>query len=132
MEVIFEIIFQMIFEVILEVFAEILVEMGFVSAASVFRNKKSNPILGVFGYIIFGLILGGLSLLIFPDPIIKNTIVKVIYFIVSPLLIGFSLCLFSMILKKHTIGENFLKVEKFVYGCFFALSYSLIRIFFTN
>ena len=133
MEVIFEILFQIIFEVVLEVVAQVLVELGFESLVEPFKEKvERNPILAAFGYILFGLILGGLSLLVLPEPIIKNQAVKVLNFALSPILVGFSLCLFSWILERRTLGERFFKLEKFIFGGVFALSYSLVRFFFTN
>jgi hypothetical protein len=133
MEAIFEILLQFIFEVVLEVVAQILVELGFESLASPLRNESErNPILATVGYVLFGLILGGLSLVLFPEPIIKNSLLKILNFAVSPILVGFSLCLFSYIWKRNTLGENFFKLEKFVFGFVFALSYSLIRFIFTN
>lgn len=132
MEAIIEILFQFIFEIILEIIAQILVELGFESMVEPFRNKvERNPFLAGFGYILFGLILGGLSLLIFSEPIIKNSVVKALNFILSPFFVGFSLCLFSWIMERRAFGERFFKLEKFVFGALFALSYSLTRFFFT-
>jgi hypothetical protein len=133
MEAIFEVLFEIIFEVVLEVIAQILVEAGFEALSASFRDRKEiNPFLAITGYILFGLILGSLSLLIFPDPIIKSPLVKTLNFIFSPLLVGFSLCLFSWLLERKKLGEGIFKIEKFIFGCFFALSYSIIRIIFTN
>ena len=133
MEVIFEILFQFIFEVVLEIIAQILVEFGFESLVESFRNRiERNPFLASIGYILFGLILGGLSLLIFPEPIIKSSVVKLINFTLSPILVGFSLCLVSWIMKRQTLGERFFTIDKFVFGALFALAYSMVRFFFTN
>ena len=131
MEAIFEIIFQIIFEVVFEVIAQILVELGFEGGAKYLRSSiRNNPIFGGIFYFSFGLILGGLSLLIFPEPIVKSPLIKMFNFVFSPVLIGFSLCFTNWILKGRK--EEFFQLDKFIFGILFALSYSFIRFMFTN
>jgi ABC-type uncharacterized transport system permease subunit len=131
MEVIFEIIIQIILEIVLEIIAQILVELGFGWFVRWLKTKiKGDPIYIGIAYFLIGLFLGGLSLLFFPDPIIKNYGVKVLYFIFSPILIGLSLCFFNWLLKGKVIGERFFRIEKFIDGVIFALAYSLTRFYF--
>lgn len=132
MEIIFEIFFQFIFEVIIEIVAQILIELGFESLAGPLKTKiERNPALAAVGYILFGLILGFSSLLVFPEAIIKSQIMKVFNFIFSPFLIGFFLCFFSWIMERRKNKEGIFDMEKFIFGFLFALSYSVVRAFFT-
>jgi hypothetical protein len=64
MEFIFEIIFQFVGELLLQLCFQLLAEMGVHSLADPFRRPR-NPVLSIVGFILWGAIAGGISLLIF-------------------------------------------------------------------
>ena len=134
MEVIIEIIIQIFFEVVIEVIFEILVELGLGAIAETARaESETNRALLTVGYILLGLIFGFGSVLLFPEPIIKNNVVKLFNFLLSPVLLGFSLCLISWLKRsRQAFDKRFFKLEKFINGCLFAVGYSAIRFIFTH
>ena len=131
MEAIFEIIFQIILEFVLEIVGQILFELGLGCLTNWLKTKiNGDPIYVGIAYFLVGLFLGGVSLLFFHEPIIKNYFVKVLYFVFSPILTGLSLCFFSWLFKRKATGEKFFKLEKFIDGAIFALAYSSTRFYF--
>ena len=131
MEIIFEIIFQLIFEVVFQTIAQLLIEVGLGRFVVWLKTKVEGDrvLLGTL-YFLFGLILGGFSQFLFPEPIIKNYVVKALYFILSPILIGLSLCFFSWVINGKSLGDKFFKIEKFAFGFIFAVAFSLTRFYF--
>lgn len=61
-----EIIFEILGEFLLQALTEFLFERGLHSLAAPFR-KRPNPIFAAISYPLFGVIAGGVSLLIFPE-----------------------------------------------------------------
>src|ERR1700741_1964190 len=87
MEWIFEVIFQLLGEILLQAFFEILVEIGLHSLAETVKTPK-NPALSTIGFIMWGIIAGGVSLLIFPASPITNPDLRKLNLAITPLAIG--------------------------------------------
>jgi hypothetical protein len=66
-----EIVFEVVGEFLLQVVGEALVELGFHALGEPFR-RSPNPWLAALGYALFGAILGGLSLLAFPNNLVPE------------------------------------------------------------
>ena len=60
-----EFLFELLGELLLQLIGEVLVEVGLHSLAAPFK-REPNPWMAAIGYAIFGALLGGLSLLVFP------------------------------------------------------------------
>ena len=128
MEAILGAIFELVLTFVIEIVAEVIGELGFHSLAAVLERSGKSRILVGFGYSILGGILGGLSVLIVPEPMLRSGAVKILYFALSPILLGFSLCVISWLIdgRRYPI----LSLEKFLFGAVFALAYSGARLFF--
>lgn len=134
MEFIFEIIFQVVSEFILQIIAELLVEMGLHSIGQVFRRDR-NPIFAFIGYALLGVIVGFISLLIFPRPLIRSASFRGINLhgiglLISPLLAGLVMSLIGSLRRKR--GMSVIRLDSFGYGFIFAFGMSLIRFLFTK
>lgn len=128
MEAIFELLFQFVFEIVLEIAAELLFAFGFESIASTMRKGNDvNPVLGGIGYVLFGAVLGALSWFILPEPFVKSDFLRAANFIFSPVILGFSLCLFSWFFRRKAKGEGIFSLKVFLFGVLFAVSYSITR-----
>ncbi|TVP79665.1 MAG: hypothetical protein EA353_05710 [Puniceicoccaceae bacterium] len=78
----------------------------------------------------FGAILGGLSLVIFPESFIESEALKVVNLFVTPTIIGFiMLGIGKARIKK---GKATVRLEKFAYAFLFAFGLALVRYFFAS
>jgi len=129
-EVIVEIIFGFIGELLLEIVVEVLVEFGFHNTAGRLSDSfRSRTFVGL-AYTVFGVILGALSLLVFPKISFDIALIPALYFIVSPIIAGLSLTTVSWLIDRGIENSRWFKWDKFIFGVVFALGYSLSRVVF--
>ena len=131
MEVIFETLIGLIWEVTLQVVGQALVELGFYSLGEALQTKKErNPLLTAIGYILWGAILGGLSLWVFPKSFIAKPEYRILNLFLTPIMAGYAMALIGRRRRKR--GQDLIKLDSFSYGALFALSTALVRFFFTR
>ena len=129
MEIIFEFIFSIFGEIILQIIAELLVEVGLNGLAEIVRPKyKRSAFFAIIGYGILGSIVGGLSLLVFPDLLLENKLHAVGNIIVTPILAGLMMSIVGQIKTKR--GKDIIRMDSFLFGFTFAISMALTRYFF--
>ncbi len=121
-----ELIFEVLGEFLLQAVGEALFELGFHSLAEPFR-RPPNPWLAALGYILFGAILGGLSLLVVPDHLVPEAW-RIANLVLTPLAVGAMMV--SMGAWRARRGQSALRIDRFAYGYLFALSLALIRFLF--
>lgn len=129
-EAIFELIFSFVGEFILEVVLESLVELGFHGTAERISNRARSRLWMGGAYTIFGGVLGFASLFIFPKIDFASALLPVLYFIVSPILAGFSLTIVSYLINQGIRRVSWFEWDKFISGVLFAVAYSVARVIF--
>ena len=134
MEILAEILFGLLFsffEFLLQLSFSLLVDLGLhsVKETTVHRDER-NPIFAGIGYALLGLIAGGVSLLIFPEPLVRSGRFHGINVLVSPALAGLGMAGLGWLLERS--GHRRLRIDSFVYGFVFALPMSLVRFYFTD
>ena len=129
MEIIFEAVFGFFGELLLQVLGELLLEIGLHSVAEPFR-KKPSPVLAAIGYAFFGAVIGGLSLLVFPDYLMANRHLRIANAALSPIVAGLSMAAMGKWRAKR--GQAVLRIDKFSYGYLFALAFGLVRFWFAS
>jgi hypothetical protein len=136
MEILFEILFQIFFEFILEIVAEVLMELGLHSIGQVFHGRRTrNPVFAFIGYALLGVIVGALSLLIFPRPLMRSASFRGINLhgiglLISPVLAGLVMSAIGSLRRKR--GMSVIRLDSFGYGFIFAFGMALIRFLFTT
>ena len=122
---------ELIFELVLQVFGELIVqllfELGFRALAEPFSNKNrpANVALSVSGYLLFGLIAGGLSLLIVPRHLALNLPWRIANLVLTPVLVGAGMNLLGNVREKKDLST--IRLDKFSYGFCFALAMAVVR-----
>jgi hypothetical protein len=136
MEIIFEVLLQIILEFILGIGAELLAELGLHGVAHVFRGRKTrNPALAFIGYALLGVMVGGVSLLVFPRALVRGasfhgTSFHGIGLLISPLLAGFVMSAIGSLRRRR--GMSLIRLDSFAYGFIFAFGMALIRFLFAT
>lgn len=126
-----EIIFELLLEGVLYILGELLVELGYRSLGETMASRhERNPILAGIGYGLIGTIAGFLSLLIFPEAIVRSETFHGINMLISPLLAGLGMAGFGWLLERS--GKRRLRLDSFIFGFVFAFPMAIIRFFFTS
>ncbi len=119
-----ELILELLGEFLLQVVGEALFEIGFHSLAEPFR-RPPNPWLAAIGYALFGAILGGISLLAFPNNLVPEAW-RVANLVATPIAVGAIMTLMGAWRARR--GQQVLRIDRFAYGYLFALFIALIRL----
>ena len=126
MEVIAELLLGFIVEVIIPVVGELAFELLLHSLGQPFVSReRRNPVFAGIGYFLLGLILGGLSVLVFPRSFIRSERFHGINLLITPLVAGFVMGAVGRWRARH--GETLLRLDSFVYGFLFAFAMALVR-----
>jgi hypothetical protein len=127
LEVLLEIFFEAAFEFAAEFIGDIILRCF----AAVFDTSEfKNPWLACVGYAFFGGVAGGMSLLIFPHPLVHPSRVPGLSVVISPVLAGLGMSILGSTLRKR--NKKTMQIESFGYGFAFALGMALVRFFFVK
>jgi hypothetical protein len=74
---------------------------------------------------LLGGLVGGLSLLIFPDSFLHTESLKLVNLFVTPVALGLIMVLIGKLREKK--GQEKVKLDKFSYGFLFAFGMALVR-----
>ena len=126
-----EVLLELLLEFLLQIFGELLVDLGLRGLAEPFRKREGrSSLLALVGYLLFGIIAGGLSLLIFPRSFVRSERMHGINLLVTPLLAGLAMSGLGWLRNRQ--GKQLIKLDSFSYGFVFALGMALIRFLFTS
>lgn len=123
-----EIVLEFLGEFLLQVIGEALLELGFHALAEPFR-KTPNPWMAALGYVCFGALLGGLSLLPFPTNLVAPQW-RVLNLLLTPVAVGATMALMGAWRARR--GQTVQRIDRFAYGYLFALALALVRFLYAN
>jgi len=131
-ELLFEVLLafgELFLEVLLEFAAEGILDLALRAVGEVFKSfRNAGPVIASVGYTLLGALAGGLSLLIFPHPLVHPSRLHGINLLVSPIVTGLVMSLIGSTLSRR--GKKVTQIESFGYGFAFAFGMALIRFFF--
>lgn len=130
MELIFEILVEVVFEIVFALVVELLSTVGFHILGAPFSGERAGPVAKAFGYLAFGGILGGLSLLVMPEGQIQSELGQTLYAIGTPIMAGAMMAGIGWIRSKKE--KPTVPIESFTYGLLFVLPIVVIRFFFAH
>jgi hypothetical protein len=118
-------------EFALEVFGGLLLELGLRSLGEPFvAREERNAVLAAIGYVLLGLVLGFLSLLVFPESFVRSESFHGINLIITPTLAGLAMAGIGKLRERK--GQTTIRLDSFAYGFLFAFAMALVRFFFTS
>jgi hypothetical protein len=123
-----ELLFELVFEFLLQIIVEMLFELGLHSTTEPFR-KAPSPWLAAIGYVIFGAVAGGLSVLALPQSLIHGDTMRLLNLAVTPIMAGLAMAALGAWRSKR--GQQILRIDRFSYGYLFALSMAIVRFHFS-
>lgn len=122
---------ELILEVLFELAGEAILDLALRAIGEMLgRSEFKNPLVASIGYAILGALTGGLSLLIFPHPLIHPSRVHGISLLIAPVVTGSVMAMIGSILRRQ--GKKATQIESFGYGFAFAFGMALIRLVFTR
>ena len=131
MEIIAELLLEIILEALFSVVGELLTEVGLRSFGEPFVKREArNPVFAGIGYCLLGLIMGGLSLLIFPNPLVRSETFHGINLLITPVLAGLAMSAVGRLRRRQ--GKTLLRLDSFIYGFLFAFMIALVRFVYTT
>ncbi len=131
MEDIFFGLLSVLLEFFLEIVVEALIDIGLRGVAKFFDSQRfENPWFAAVVYLLLGTSMGGLSLLLFPHPLIHPAKIHGISLLISPMLAGLAMSVVGFILRKRDKQET--QLESFRYGFAFAFGMALVRFLFVR
>ena len=124
-------ILEPILEAVLEYLAAGLASLLLRALGSVFEiSAIQDPALATCGYALFGVLLGGVSLLFFPHHLVKPSRIHGISLLVSPVITGLMMWATGAVLRRR--DKRVTRIESFGYGFSFAFGMALVRVFFAK
>jgi hypothetical protein len=131
MEFIGEIILGFLVEVLIPAVAEIAFEFLLHCLGEPFIRRESRiPAMAGIGYFLIGLMLGGLSLLVFPQSFVRSENFHGISLLITPVVVGLLMSTIGRWRLRQ--GKTLLRLDSFVYGFVFALPLALVRFVYTT
>ena len=131
MEIIAEAILGFILESLIPAIIEISFDFLWRCLGHTFISRESrNGFMAGIGYFLFGLILGGLSLLVFPQSFVRSETFHGISLLITPVVSGLVMAAIGRWRARQ--GDPLLRIDSFVYGFVFALAMALVRFVYTS
>lgn len=119
---------EILFDIVAEIILGFLVEFSVEIAARFFGGKKDvdeESTLITLVYLIIAVVLGWLSVIVYPNSVIEEGPLRIMYFVFVPLAIGGLMSLRGKRLEHK--GKTLIKIDSFIYGYLFALFFIITR-----
>ncbi|PJZ47455.1 hypothetical protein [Leptospira saintgironsiae] len=121
-----ELIFEIIWVIVVEVFGKYVTDSITKDAMVILkRSKFMESFFSVIGYIIFGSIVGYVSMLVFPNFLLKNHSLQIANLVFIPIISALIICFVGNWRKKLPLFK--IEFEIFISAYVFAFAVSLIR-----
>ena len=122
---------ELLFEAFLQFLAGVLLDLSDrVLGRELDEAAFKNTLFSTLGYGLLGVSMGWLSLLFFPQHIVRHSYIPGISLLLSPLMTGFMMSFIGSALRRR--DKKVTRIESFGYGFAFALGMALIRFFFVK
>jgi len=126
-----EMLLEIFFEAAFEFAAEFVVSLIWRGVAAAFDTTDfKNPVLACIGCVFLGGVVGALSLLLFPHPLVHPSRVPGLSVVISPVFAGLGMSSVGYIRRKQ--NKKPMQIESFGYGFAFAFGMALARFFFVK
>jgi hypothetical protein len=122
-----EFLLEIFGEFFLQLFIEALAEAGLHAVADPLR-RPVNPWLAALGYALLGVLLGALSLWLFPVHLIGNHTLRYLNLLITPAAVGLAMMALGMWRAQR--GQTVVRLDRFTFGFLFAFALGVTRFVF--
>jgi hypothetical protein len=130
MEALIEIVLELFGEVLLQLVLQVLAEVGIHSWRGLRdpgrERPAANPVLATMGYLLFGTIVGSLSLLFRPELLIAPGKLRWLNLLVTPIVSGLVMTAIGAWRRRR--DQPLVRMDRFAYGFTFAFAASAARL----
>lgn len=119
-----EAVLQLMGELLLQLFGQLLLELGMHALAEPLRSDP-NPWMLALGYTLIGALLGGLSLMTWPQLLTPPGVWRVLNLVLTPLAVGLAMTAVGRWRAQR--GQALFAIDRFACGYLFALALGLVR-----
>jgi hypothetical protein len=131
LEFLLEMLLELAGEFLLELVMAAILDLLLRAIAKVFETFRfANPVFALASYVLLGVLSGGLSVLVFPHPLVHPSRLHGINLLVSPIATGLAMSLIGSMLSRQ--DKKVTRIESFGYGFAFAFGIALIRYLFAS
>ena len=122
---IFWFLLELLWEFLLQGAFELIAELGFRGLGEPLKRRGPiNPFLAAIGYLLYGAIAGGVSLLI-PKMFVVPQVWRLANLFVTPIICGYAMAALGRFRSRR--GSEPIRLDTFSYGYLFALGMALVR-----
>lgn len=126
MEFLIEVLLEICGEAILQIVFEALAEVGIHITRGKWRHTGARSVWRlVVGYLLLGVILGGLSLLVFSQSFAHSHFARVATLLLAPLGAAGATMVLGSLLRR--CGQAPVKLDQFLYAYLFAVGFAWVR-----
>jgi hypothetical protein len=122
-------LFEILAELLVQIIFEVLAELGIHGVKDTFRNPR-RPFLSTIGFLVWGLLAGGISLWLFPHSFIADKSLRLANLAITPILAGSLMLAIGRLRARR--GQELVGLDRFGYAFAFALAMALVRFFFAK
>src|ERR1035437_3456188 len=121
---------ELLFEAVLQIACELLASLLTRGISKLFKTifktiSDVNPVATSFALGMLGVLVGFLSVVAYPHPLVHPSRLHGVSVIVSPLITGFAMSQLGRLLRNH--GRRVMPIETFGFGFVFAFAMALVR-----
>ena len=124
MEILAEVLW-LVLQLVLEVFGEALLEVGLAGIKEALGRENRSPVLATIGYFFLGSIVGGISMLVWPQRVFRSGPVPGLSLVISPLAGATAMEAWGRLRRKS--GHAITNLATFYGGGAFALALAIVR-----
>jgi len=120
-----DLLLELLLELTFEIGGEFLIELGFSGVKETLGRKNHHPVLATLGYLVLGGLLGGVSLLVWPERVVSQGPVRGMSLVVGPVVSGMAMHFWGQLRRAQ--GYSPTNLATFPGGAAFALGCALVR-----
>ena len=122
-----EAFFEIFFELILQLVVEYLTSSGLRAPLRKRKGPPASAWLAGAGYLVLGALLGGVSLMVFPEHWVTDSDMRLLNLVITPVAAGLLMSAIGSWRRRR--GRDLLRLDQFTHGWLFAFALALVRHF---
>ncbi len=125
-----EFLFEVLFEIFGEVFGQVIFQALAEAGLHFFRRpgaktEETGWWKLVIGYTLLGVVIGVISLFVFPHALMHGRVARIGYLVLAPIATGLSMSVIGALRQRR--GQDTIPLDRFAYGWLLGFATALVR-----